>query len=268
MKIGEEELAFLLKRQNMGISYAEFREKAAKQEKQEIQAKKDLQKALQKTAQTLFDFGSAMDRVTTAIANALRPLFEEIGLVEKGGKAWSGFGDIMKGATEALVKFFNALAKSKEWEKVMRGLGRGLVSFGKWVANLKSEDITRFFNKAISAIKTFAKWSKILIGVWMAGKGLALMMNIGRVIGGIGGVMKGAAGAAPGAMQTAMGGIAGRWQGMTMGKAFAGAGIGTLTGQLTGGGTVAGSLGGTLGGALGMLGGPIGSQLEESLEDS
>jgi len=275
LKIGEQEIAFMLDRKKAGISYADFKAKAAKVEISERDAQKMMQEQMQATVQTLFDFGSAMDKVTTAIANALRPLFEEIGLVEKGSDAWSGFSGIMKGVTATLVKMFNSLAKSDEWKKMMQGLGRSIKGAAKWVANLKSADITGFFDKMISGIRSFVKWSQVLIAFWIGGKVTAMLLNLGRMASTVGGLGAGSVAGSWGGKKLGLGGSGapssnikwGRFKhrvggaASVAGKGLMGAGIGAGVGQLTGGGTTGGTIGGAAGGALGMVFGPLGSAL-------
>ena len=128
MKLSEDEAAAVLSR---GEDYETFLKKREKAEKEDISAKKTMEMQLRKTAQTMYAFGMAFDRVTVAIANAIKPLLKVLGLAGKGDKDFTSFGQVMESVTTTVEEFFNSLAKNEKWNLFMRELAHDLVRAGK-----------------------------------------------------------------------------------------------------------------------------------------
>ena len=128
--MSEENAAAALKARDAGESYSDFQAKAAIKEKNELDAKKLMQVQLQKTAQTMFAFGVAFDRITVAIANAIQPLLKVFGLASDGDKKFTSFGAVMESVTKTVEEFFNSLAKDPQWNDFMGTLADDLVKAG------------------------------------------------------------------------------------------------------------------------------------------
>lgn len=262
LNLGEKEVAFLLDSSKAHMSLADFRDKAAKKEVTHQQAQKKMQKQLQKTAQTLFAFGAAMDRITTAIANAIHPLLEALGLAKGGGKEFKSFGQVMSGVTDTIVQFFNKLAKSKQWIGLMQNLADWMKKAAKGIAKfIASGSFVKWVDKAVSGLKLFLKISMGVFALWTGGKVAGMIMNIAKLGKGIIG-LGGGGGASAGSIEAQARRTTGTSTGMDRLKRFGkGAGIGGAAGAITGGGTLGGAVGGMAGGALGMLAGPIGAAI-------
>lgn len=264
MKLTDEQTAALLDANNAGESYADFQAKAEKKQKQELAAKAMMQKMLVKTAQTMYAFGAAFDRVTVAIAKAIRPLLEVLGLAKKGDKNFKGFGSVMESITKTVIEFFESLAGNDKWMSFMRELGHdlqragtGLKAFvmegraadlvGDIAKGMKSFYITvrdlaikavPMFRPILDVFLTLSKYIKELAIAWAG-------MKIFNMAGGVGGLGKIAE----------MVGGGSKTNGATMKGAGRMASVG-------GGAAIGGALGGTggaIGGAIGGLLGPIGA---------
>jgi len=252
MGLENEQIAMLLDRNKANVSFLDMQEKAAKAEKKEINAKKLMQKHLRATAQTMYSFSQAMDEITVAIAKALRPLLEALGLVKSSKKEWKGFASVMRGATNVFVRFFEGLAKSPKWISMMQRLADALKSAAKWIAGLTVKDFSQFFDAAVGAMQRIFTWVKRIAILWAGMRigtaGLAFAGAAKGLLGGAGGAVKG------------MGGVAGVGLGVA-GGAIGGGAIGGLLGGNTTGGSVGGAIGGGAGAMLGSAFGPLGQML-------
>jgi hypothetical protein len=130
LKLTEDQTASLLSAQHAGESYSEFQEKASKREKQDLNAKALMQKQLQATAQTMYAFGMAFDRVTVSIANAIRPILKVLGLAGDGTKKFKSFGEVMESITTTVEAFFNSLARNDKWNSWVSELAQDLQKAG------------------------------------------------------------------------------------------------------------------------------------------
>lgn len=130
LKLTEDQAGALLKAENAGESYADFQAKQEKQEKLEANAKKLMQRQLQSTTQTMYAFGVAFDRITVAIANAIKPLLKVFGLASDGDKKFKSFGEVMASVTSTVEHFFNSLAKNVKWNRFMEELGHDIQRAG------------------------------------------------------------------------------------------------------------------------------------------
>lgn len=194
LQLSEKEISFLLDSRKAHISLAEFREKAAKQQMSEQRAQKLMQVQLRKTAQTLFDFGGAMDRITVAVANMIKPLLVVLGLAKEGDKKFTSFGEVMKNITDNVVRWINSFAKSPTWKETMQDIADFVVKAGKWASSIKSSDITNYFERIVSTLKKVWKWSTLIAGVWLGSKvvggivsgvkGIAAVVGATKIVGG------------------------------------------------------------------------------------
>jgi DNA-binding ferritin-like protein (Dps family) len=285
----EKQVAAMLDAKNAGVTYAQFQERQAKEEKAELNAKKLMERQLRSTAQTMFAFNQAFDRVTMAIARAIKPLLEVFGLAKSGDKDFKSFGEVMGRVTDHVVSFFDQLAKNKRWMGFMKELGQDLKRFGKavgeWIMDGGAVKVAMRFVEVVRSIydwgkKAFdtllpmmQKFSHVLgfvldnslaiVAAWAGMKGalatLGAVMKlrgtstgaaIGDMAGGIGGKLKGAA-------KTRLG------QGAMM------AGGGMAAAALTGGGSIGGAAGGLAGGVLGGVAGaflgPAGAMIGKAI---
>lgn len=266
MKLSEDQVAALLDAKNANQSYSDFQAKAQKKEKAELSAKQMMEKQLRATAQTMYAFGMAFDRVTVAIAKAIRPLLEVLGLAKKGDKNFTSFGSVMESITKTVVKFFESLAGNDKWMNFMKELGKDLQRAGTALKNFvmdgRAADLVgdiaagmkAFYvtvrDLAIKAAPMFRPLLDVLLFLSKHIKELAIAwagMKIFNMAGGAGmvGNLLGGSGKGPyGKGKGALGGMAGK------------------AGAVGGGAAIGGALGGTggaIGGAIGGLLGPIGA---------
>ena len=291
LKLSEEQTAALLDAQNAGESYTDFQAKAEAKQKQELKAKELMQRMLVKTSQTMYAFGDAFDRVTRAIAKAIRPLLEVLGLAKRGDKDFGSFGSVMENITKTVISFFESLAENDQWMGFMKELGKDLQRAGsalkEFVMSGRAADFVGDIAKGMKsfyitvrdlAIKAVPLLRPLLdailflsqhikeLGIAWAGLkvfnmagGTSTISKIAEMIGGGGGKGGG-------------GGRFGRIGGMLGRSGIAGA-IGAVGGGLIGGkgagigsaiGGIAGSFLGPIGMALGpIVGGFIGKGIEK-----
>lgn len=288
LHLNEEQTAALLDQKNANQSYADFQAKAAAKEKAEISAKKLMQQQLQATSQTMYAFGAAFDRITVAIANAIKPLLRVFGLASDGNKKFKSFGEVMASVTTTVESFFNSLAKDPKWQSFMEELGHdlqragaglkefvmdgraaqlvgdiasGMHSFYNTVRDLAMKAVP-FFKPVLDVILTLSNHIGLLATAWgglklfnglggingLGGKGLSLL---GKGMGALGGGSK-----LLGAGRLGFAGAAGA-AGAAVGGT--GAGIGSGVGGLIG------SFFGPIGMAAGpILGGILGHAIERA----
>ncbi len=244
LQLSEREIAFMLDRTKASENLTEFREKAAKQEVSEQKAQKAMQYQLRKTSETMFAFGIAIDKITVAMANAIAPVLEVFGLAKTGNREFKSFGQVMSAATNQIIKFFKALAKSPEWTKFMYQVADAIRSVGKWISNLSVEKIAGWIDKLVVGMKKFVEYSTYAIAAWAGGKVLGMIKNLTSIGAGIGGIAGKGIGALGGRGMAAVGGAA------------AGLGAGSLMGGS--GAQIGGGIGGAIGGLMGPMGGIIG----------
>jgi hypothetical protein len=262
MKLTEEQIAALF---NAGESYEDFQKKADDAAKREVSAKKLMDKQLRATAQTMYAFGAAFDRITVAIANAIKPLLEVFGLAGKGGKEFKSFGQVMESITKTVEHFFNSLAKNDKWNAFMRTLATDLKKaagalkdfvfdggaaklvgrmadqmkrFYVWVRDL-GMSAAKFLDPVVNAFFFLSKHLNVIVALW-GGLKLANMVGLDKLGAGLG----------------AVGGAGGKLGGAARLTSVAG---GAAAGGLIGG---AGAMaGGAAGGLIGSFMGPLGQAL-------
>lgn len=270
LKLTEDQTAALLSAANANESYADFQEKAAMREKADLSAKQLMQRQLQATTQTMYAFGMAFDRVTVAIANAIRPLLKVLGLAGDGTKKFKSFGQVMESITMTVEAFFNSLAKNSKWNDWVGELARDLQKAGSALQNFVMSgraagivgDIARGMKEfyitvrdlAVKAIPALQPLLNIFLELSRHIKGLAIAwagLKIFNTLGGINGM--------PGA------GISKIARGLGGGSALRGAGRVGMVGAAAGvGGAIGGAsagIGAGLGSAVGGMFGPIGMAL-------
>lgn len=129
-KLNEDQLASLLSLKNANVSYEQFKKAQEKTEKHELDAKRAMEQQLRSTAQTMYAFGIAFDRITVAIGKAIRPLLEVFGLAKSSDKDFKSFGERMESITVTFEKFFESLARNEKWNVFMRELAVDLMKAG------------------------------------------------------------------------------------------------------------------------------------------
>lgn len=271
LKLTEDQTAAILKAENAGESYADFQEKAAKREKNELNAKQMMEKQLRATAQTMYAFGVAFDRITVAIANAIKPLLVVLGLAKDGDKKFTSFGQVMESITTTVEHFFNSLAKNDKWKDFMKELANDMKRAGAGLRDFVMDgraadlmgDIAKgmktFYGYVRDLAITIAPALKPLLNAFLflsqhldkiaiaygAIKGLNFMRGMAAGVGGSPGML----------------GKVGRGAAKIGGGSIAGGAAGLMLG-----GTGAG-LGGMVGGLFGPLGGVIGAGVGKLLEE-
>lgn len=272
LKLTEDQTAALLSAQHAGESYSDFQEKAAKREKADLSAKQLMQRQLQATAQTMYAFGMAFDRVTVAIANAIKPLLKVLGLAGDGSKKFRSFGEVMESITTTVEAFFNSLAKNSRWNGWVSELAKDLQRAGSALQDFVLSgraaemvgDIARGMKQfyvtvrdlALRALPALHPLLDVFLMLSRHIKELTIAWAGLKVFNGLGGV-NGLAGKGIGKMIAGSGGALLKGAGR-LGMAGASAGIGTAIGGTSAGiGAGLGSLVGGSFGPLGMVLGPI-----------
>lgn len=282
LKLTEDQTAALLSSQHANESYAEFQAKAARREKDELDGKRLMEKQLRATAQTMYAFGAAFDRVTVAIANSIQPVLKVIGLAGRGEKGFRSFGEVMESVTRTVEDFFNSLARNRKWQSFMEQLAvdlrragaalRDFVESGgaaKLIGDM-ADGIKRFyvtvrdvvtfaipkFRTLIDVLMELSKHMGAIAVSWLALRGFNALGGINMLAGkGVGGSALSALGR--GSVLRGVGRVGGAAALGAAGAALGGtgAGIGAGLGSLVGGafGPAGMLLGGVAGGLLGKL---------------
>lgn len=277
LDLTEEQSAALLKAADAGKTYQDFMKEDEKNKRKAIDADKMMKQQLQATAKTLYNFGAAADRITVAIAKAIKPFTDLLGLTKSSDKEWKSFGQVMEGITKKIIAFFEALGKNEDFQNFMKMGAKFVKEVASKIADFFSpNNLGRNIQKIIDALKKFAVISASIVGIWglmKVGQGVAggveLYKNL-KSLGGIGGTIANAKGGIANSMQggpgysaQAGGGGMGAMGKMAMGGAV-GAGVGAGVGSLFGA-TAGGGIGGGAGGAIGSLFGPIGTAVGTAL---
>jgi hypothetical protein len=262
LKLSEEQTAALLDARNAGESYADFQAKAEQKQKDELSAKQMMQKMLVKTAQTMFAFGAAFDRVTVAIGHAIKPLLEVFGLADDGTKKFDRFGKVMNSTTDVVVDFFEQLAepgsKFQDFMKelandlkraasglkdfvmdgraadLMGDIAQGMKSFYVWARDLAIK-VAPAMRPLLDAFLFLSKHLDKIVIAYGALKGFGAIKNLAGAVG-----MGPSTGLLRGGAKAGLGALVGGGAGMLMGGTGA-------------------SIGGMVGGLLGPIGGLIGA---------
>lgn len=268
--LSQEEAAGVLK---AGANISDFYAKREKAELTEKQAQQLMQKQLRATATTMFAFGAAIDKITVAVGNAIKPFLQMMGLASKGGKDFKSFSQVMQSVTDTIVGFFNGLAKNKTWTATMEKLaGYTKTFFGFLKDQLTGPNLTKNIDRLVGAFETLWSWSKKILAVWAGFKALQFVSGVAQGAAAIktlasrnsasladaheAGKLGGASGFAPGG-----GSKLGKIQKFLGGGKGAGA-VGLVAGLAEAAfsdGSVGEKVGGALGTAIGgYVGGPVG----------
>ena len=177
LSLTEDQTAALLDVKNANESYEEFQQKARRRDREEVEAKRLMEKQLRATAQTMYAFGAAFDRVTVAIANAIKPLLKVLGLAGQGDKDFKSFGQVMESITVTVEDFFKSLAKNEKWQSWMRTLAVDLRDLGsalrdwvetgaaaKFIGNI-SEGVKRMYVTVKDTLTFLIPKFKLLVDV-------------------------------------------------------------------------------------------------------
>lgn len=273
LKLTEDQTAALLSAQHAGESYTDFQEKAAKRDKADMDAKALMQKQLQATAQTMYAFGMAFDRVTVAIANAIKPLLKVLGLAGDGTKKFKSFGEVMESITTTVEAFFNSLTKNQKWNDWVSELARDLVRAGvalkDFVMSGRAAELVGDIAKgmkdfyitvrdlAARALPALHPLLNVFLELSQHIKGIAIAWGAMKGFNALGGInMLSKAGGA----RLSGGGLGGLTRGLggRLGMAGLSAGVGGAIGGTSAGvGAGLGSLVGSFFGPIGMILGPI-----------
>ncbi len=272
LKLTEEQTAALMGSQNATEDYAKMQAKAAEKEAGELKAKAMMQKVLASTAQTMFAFGVAFDKVTMAIGRAIKPFLVVLGLAKDSKKGFEGFGSVMQNITNTVVAFFDSLAGNDKWMAFMKTLADDLVRAGsalkEFVMSGKAADLV---GELADNMKSFYTWVRDagLMAARVISPLLPIFLKLSQHLGAVAiawGAVKGfnMLGGANGLAGKAIGGGL-KTLGMGGGKAMAGMAMGGAAGQLMGGtgATVGGLIGGIAGPVAGIAGAGVGKLIDK-----
>jgi len=174
MGVNDQQLASLLSMQNAQFSYSDMMEKQIATEATEAKAKKNMELQLRKTAQTMYAFGMAFDRITVAIAKAIAPLLEVLGLARTGGKDFTSFGQVMGSITDHMEHFFESLATNKKWTDFMKDLARGMIDVGKAVGSfIMDGHAAKWAGELAGFLHEVYDWGK---------KAFSFMLEVGKLL--------------------------------------------------------------------------------------
>lgn len=288
MHLTEDQTAALLSAANAGQSYADFQEKASKKEKAELSSKQMMEKQLRATAQTMYAFGAAFDRITVAIANAIKPLLVVFGLAKGGGKDFKSFGQVMESITVTVEHFFNSLARNEKWNTFMITLAKdlkkaggalkdfvmdgraadlmgdiagGMKTFYTFVRDL-AVTVTPALKPLLSVFLTLSKHLDLIAAAWLSMKGFNLVNGLKEGLSG--GGPQGKSGKSYGGTFTGLSKKSSRFSALGKGGSGLGMAAGGVAGGLMGG--TGAMIGGMIGGFLGPLGGIVGAALGKGIE--
>lgn len=271
LKLTEEQTAALMGSQNATEDYAKMQAKAAEKEAGELKAKEMMQKVLASTAQTMFAFGVAFDKVTLAIGRAIKPFLVVLGLAKDSKKGFEGFGSVMQNITNTVVAFFDSLAGNDKWMAFMKTLADDLVKAGsalkEFVMSGKAADLV---GELADNMKSFYTWVRDagLMAARVISPLLPIFLKLSQHLGAVAiawGAVKGfnMLGGANGLAGKAVGGGL-KLLGSGGGKAMAGMAVGGAAGQLMGG--TGATAGGLIGGLVGPLGGLVGAAVGKVID--
>lgn len=174
MGVNDQQLASLLSMQNAQFSYSDMMEKQIATEATEAKAKRNMELQLRKTAQTMYSFGMAFDEITVAIAKAIQPLLEVLGLAKSGGKEFTSFGQVMKSITAHVVYFFESLAKNPKWTDFMKELAKGMIDVGKAIGSFIMDGrAAKWAGELAGFLHEVYDWGK---------KAFSFMLEVGKLL--------------------------------------------------------------------------------------
>lgn len=181
--LDEDALSAMLDKKNAGVSYEKFLSQKAAKDKERMKAEDLMKKQTQATATTMFAMSQAMDKITVAIGKAIRPFLELLGLAKSGDKDWKSFSQTMSGITDAVVKFFEGLAKNKQWMDFMKKAAEMVKKVATGIGEFFGKDLDKNIEKIITWFKRFEIASAALLAVWGLSKIGGMVSGIGKLIG-------------------------------------------------------------------------------------
>jgi hypothetical protein len=274
-----------------GKTLEEFQKDQEKAAERKERAESMIRKAMAKTAQTMFSFEAAWEKIWKAVSKLIKPFTDLIGLTKAGGKETKSFGQVMSAVFGRFEKFILDIAGNREWQMFMKRLASDFQSLVKRVSDMaKGDTLSKWIKtvvkagndfydimkkafevivdvgrKAMPIVKFIAENIKPILALWAGAKigGMALggaaMLRGAGLIGGGATAATGAAGAA-----AAGAGAMGKFGGAALAGGL-GAAAGGAVGSAFGAGT-GGAIGGGAGGIVGMIvGGPIGAAVGAAL---
>jgi hypothetical protein len=153
LHLTQEEVAGMLK---SGQTLEEFRaqqeQAKAKQAKSEVLIRKEMAA----TAQTMFAFGAAWDRITRSITKLIRPFTDVLGLTRAGGKESKSFGQVMGAVFGRLEKFIDDVASNPEWKGFMKKLAKDATDlFHRISAFAQGKELQSWLKSAVTGAQDF-----------------------------------------------------------------------------------------------------------------
>jgi hypothetical protein len=278
LNIAEDEVRGFLQ---SGMSWEQFQERQAKVKERQVSQERLVRGALAKTAQTMFAFNAAWDRITVAISKLIKPFTDMLGLTRAGGKEFRTFGGVMSAVFKRLEEFILEVARNPAWQGFMKTLAtdaerlfrnvsdvaRGpklrewlevAVKAGRdFYSLMKSafEFIVKGAQAAAGPIKGILGNLKTILALWAASKVVGGGLNLLGLAGGLGAAGLGGSAALAARAGT---GLLGAGAGIA-----AGAGTNFIlkkTGREQNETSKTGSyVGGVAGGVLGSIAGPFGA---------
>lgn len=153
LHLSEEEVAGVLK---SGKSLEEFQADANKEKEKQVNTEKLIQKAMARTAQTMFAFGAAWDQVTKSITLLIKPFTDVLGLTKDGDKHTRSFGQVMSAVFGRLNTFIREVAKNKDWQHFMRELARDAEELFKKISRaVTRENLRKWLHSAVKGAQDF-----------------------------------------------------------------------------------------------------------------
>lgn len=149
MNLTQEEIAGTLQR---GLTLDQFHQEQEKARKKQLSEDQLMRKSQLATAQTMFAFGAAADKITMALVGLLDPFLKIIGLTGKN----TSFNAFFRDATDKIVGFINAVAKDPTWIEVMNDASETFKKVGSSIVKyLLSDKFREKFMKLTRVAKQF-----------------------------------------------------------------------------------------------------------------
>lgn len=187
IKLISETIGLTVDETNAMLKSGQTFEEYQRQKSKSIDVEKRVKDALNKTALTMYSFSLAADKITVAIANAIRPFLKLIGLAGKGDKDFHSFGEVMEGITQKAVSFFDALGKNRQFQDFLERMAGGVKKVATFIGDqLAPNKIQKTIDKIVDLFKSAWTWSKRLVAVWA---GFKVMQGIGGIMSGVNNMM-------------------------------------------------------------------------------
>jgi hypothetical protein len=179
IKLISETIGLTVDETNAMLKSGQTFEAYQKQKQKSIDVERRVKDAMNKTALTMYSFSLAADRITVAIANAIRPFLKLIGLAGKGDKDFHSFSEVMESITARVIGFFNALGKNKQFQDFLGRMADGVKRVALWIGKQLAPDrIQKTIDRVVELFKSAWTWSKRVIAVWA---GFKVMQGVGSI---------------------------------------------------------------------------------------